>query len=152
MFLARQISKKAAILCDDVIFLRGWKFSLSSIFTICDLLFSIPVMHPDLHIYSVVLFPDVEIKIADVIIFWKIMKKLKTWNFLILLWWQKLQNDNVIIFETCDQIIFITYILKIKCIKFHGFSMKRTGFIVIFLLRAKKPHPVFEKFKKSRLR
>ena len=47
--------------------------------------------------------------------------------------------DDVIIFETYDQVIFITYSLKIKCIKFHGFSMKRTGFIVIFLLWAKKP-------------
>ena len=41
--------------------------------------------------------------------------------------------DDVIIFETCDQVIFIACSLKIKHIKFHGFSMKRTGFIVIFL-------------------
>ena len=40
---------------------------------------------------------------------------------------------NDIIFETCDQVTFITYSLKIKRIKFHGFLMKRTGFIVIFL-------------------
>ena len=61
---------------------------------------------------------------------------------------------QVIIFETCDQVIFITYSLKIKRIKFHGFSMKRTGFIVFFMPRVKKPPlvpAVFEKFKKARL-
>ena len=50
--------------------------------------------------------------------------------------------DNAIIFEICDQVIFITYSLKIKRIKLHGFLMKRTGFIVIFLPRTKEPpHP-----------
>ena len=68
----------ATTLNDDVIFLLGWKFSLSSIFTICDILFSIHVMHPNLQIYSAVLFSDVEIKISNVIIFWKIIKKTKT--------------------------------------------------------------------------
>ena len=33
------------------------------------MLFPIPVIHPNLDIYSVVLFSDLEIKIADVIIF-----------------------------------------------------------------------------------
>ena len=47
--------------------------------------------------------------------------------------------DDTITFETCDQVIFITYSLKINRIKFHGFSMKRTGFIVIFLAGAKTP-------------
>ena len=41
--------------------------------------------------------------------------------------------DDVIIFETCDQVIFIACSLKIKHIKFHGFPVKRTGFIVVFL-------------------
>ena len=60
--------------------------------------------------------------------------------------------NDVIIFETCDKVIFITYSLKIKRIKFHGFSMNRTGFIVIFPPRAKRPPPpTFEKFKKARL-
>ena len=45
--------------------------------------------------------------------------------------------DDVFIFETSVQVIFITYSLKIKRIKFHGFSMKKTGFIVIFLPWAK---------------
>ena len=45
--------------------------------------------------------------------------------------------DDVIIFETCDQVILIIYSLKIKPTKFHGFLMKRTGFIVIFLPWAK---------------
>ena len=35
--------------------------------------------------------------------------------------------DDLIILETCDQVIFITCSLNIKRIKFHGFSMKRTG-------------------------
>ena len=38
------------------------------------MLFSIPVIHPNFHIYSVVLFSDVEIQITDVIIFLKISK------------------------------------------------------------------------------
>ena len=46
--------------------------------------------------------------------------------------------DGVIIFETCDQVTFIIYSLKIKGIKFHGFLIKRTDFIEIFLLRAKE--------------
>ena len=36
--------------------------------------------------------------------------------------------DSVIIFEICDQAIFIIYSLKVKGIKFHGFSIKRAGF------------------------
>ena len=66
------------------------------------------------------------------------IKKLKFLDF-------ALVTDDVIIyvkiFETCDQFIFITYSLKIKHIKFHGFSMKRTGFMVIFLPRTKKLPP-----------
>ena len=38
------------------------------------MLFSIPVIHPNFHIYSVVLFSDVEIQITDLIIFLKIFK------------------------------------------------------------------------------
>ena len=51
--------------------------SLVENFHICDILFSIPVIHPYLHIYSVALFLDIKIKIADDIIFeklWKIQK------------------------------------------------------------------------------
>ena len=47
--------------------------------------------------------------------------------------------DEVNSFETCDQVIFISYSLKIKRIKFHGLSMKKTGFIVMFLPRANNP-------------
>ena len=36
--------------------------------------------------------------------------------------------DSVIIFEICDQAIFIICSLKVEGIKFHGFSIKRTGF------------------------
>ena len=105
--------------------------------------------------YSVALFSDVVIKIADAMI-WKNYGKTKNLKFLDF----ALVTDDVIkvfdvviIFETCDQVIFITYSLKIKRIKFHGFSMKRTGFIVIFLPRAKKPSPPppFQKLKKARL-
>ena len=49
--------------------------------------------------------------------------------------------DDSIIFKVCDQVILIPYILKMKHIKFHGLSMKRTGFIVIFLLWEKKLPP-----------
>ena len=80
-------SKKPTILSNDVIFFPVWKCSLSSISTIRDILCCIPVIHPNLHIYSVALFSNVEIKIADVITFWKFMKKPKTLNFFILLWW-----------------------------------------------------------------
>ena len=63
MFLAKKCFQKAAILSDDVIFLFVGNFH------ICDILFSIPVIHPNLHIYSNVLVLNVEIKIADTIIF-----------------------------------------------------------------------------------
>ena len=41
--------------------------ALSSDFTICDILFYIPVKHSSLHIYNVVLFSDV-VLFADAII------------------------------------------------------------------------------------
>ena len=49
---------------------------------------------------------------------------------------------DVVVFEICDQVILVIYSLKIKRIKFHGFSMKVTGYVVIFLPRVKKPSPL----------
>ena len=57
--------------------------------------------------------------------------------------------DDIIAFKTCYQVTFITYRLKIKRIKFHGFSIKRRRFGVIFCRGPKSPPPAFEKLKKT---
>ena len=56
--------------------------------------------------------------------------------------------DDVILFETFNKVIFITYNLKIKRIKFHGFLMKRTGFKLIFSAAGKKASPNLRKIQK----
>ena len=60
----------------------------------------------------------------------------------------KVFND-FITFGTCDEVILITFSLKVKHVKFHWFSMERTGFTVIFLLRAKKSPPPLKYSKKA---
>ena len=79
--------------------------------------------------------------------------KLSIYWFWFAYWWSHWKAiDGVIIFETCDQVIFIISRLKIDGIKFHEFSIKRTNFMVICLLQAKNTTlPGFEKFKKAHL-
>ena len=58
-------------------------------FTIFDILFSIPVIRTNLHIYSVVLFSNVETKIIDIIIFYDVLIWINLLSNLsrIVIWW-----------------------------------------------------------------
>ena len=128
-------------------FFLGWRFSFSSIFTICDILFSIPVIHRNCIFIVLCCFLMLKLKLLTspyVENLWK-NENFKFLDFALV------TDDAIKVFKTCYQVTFITYHLKIKRIKFHRFSIKRTGFGVIFLPRAKKSPPGFWKVKKDRL-
>ena len=137
---------------DDVIFFLGWRFLFSSIFTICDILFSIPVIHRNCIFIVLCCFRQIaDVKLLTSPYFGNLWKNenFKFLDFALVTDGAIRLFDDIIAFKTCYQVTFITYRLKIKRIKFHEFSIKRTGFGVIFCRGPKSPPPAFEKLKKT---